>query len=101
MLVINSNSTYYTVWHEILDFLCIISSFIYIHYAAYRHEDESQNNMMIVIESAFVLDFMMNFILDYPDPQNPMEAKINDISKISTRYINGNFMVDVIALAPF
>ena len=37
LLVINSNGTAYTVWHEIVDFLCIISSFIYIHYAAYRH----------------------------------------------------------------
>jgi hypothetical protein len=100
-IVINSQSTYYTVWHEIIDFLCIISSFIYIHYAAYRHDDASEKTLMLIIESAFWLDFMMNFILDYPDPHNPNQAKINDIGKISTRYVNGKFMEDAIALAPF
>ena len=40
-LVINSDGHAYTIWHECLDFVCIISSFIYVHYAAYRHEDES------------------------------------------------------------
>ena len=82
-LIINSDGQAYTIWHEVVDFLCIISSFIYIHYAAYRHEDESQKWLMLVIECAFVLDFMMNFILDFPDPKDPMEKRNKDISEIS------------------
>jgi hypothetical protein len=38
---------------------------------------------MALIEFAFIVDFMMNFILDFPDPSAPLEKRKTDISEIS------------------
>lgn len=31
---------------------------------------------MLVIECMFIADFMMNFVLDYPDPDDPMKKTV-------------------------
>lgn len=98
--IINHKGSRYFIWHETIDFLCIISSFIYAHYAAYRHEEENLFTTMIIIEGAFVADFLMNFILDYPDPNDPKFKSVKDVGKISQQYMNGDFTKDLIALAP-
>ena len=83
-----------------MDFLCIISSFIYAHFAAYRHADPENNYLMIAFESAFLLDFLMNFILDFPDPKDPKFKSVRKIGEISTHYYHGSFWTDFIALMP-
>jgi len=38
-MIINHRGGLYTFWHESLDALCIVSSFIYMHFAANRSMD--------------------------------------------------------------
>ena len=80
--------------------MCIISSFIYAHFAAYRHADPENDYLMIAFESAFLLDFLMNFILDFPDPKDPKFKSVRKIGEISTHYYHGSFWTDFTALMP-
>jgi hypothetical protein len=99
-LIIDHRGAHYFIWHEVVDFLCIWSSFIYAHYAAYRHSDPENKYLMLAMEGAFLTDFLMNFILDYPDPKDPKFKSVKKIGLISSQYFHGSFWVDFIALMP-
>jgi hypothetical protein len=70
-LIVSHQSSMYTFWHESLDMLCIVSSFIYAHFAAQRHEDESMHSTMKVIECIFLVDCLLTFVKDYKNPNDP------------------------------
>ena len=55
---------------------------------------------MLIMEAAFFMDFLMMFILDHKDPNNPTEKSIKDLSKIANFYFTNGFLIDVIALLP-
>ena len=60
-LVLNHRSIGYRAWSKIINFLCITSSFIYAHYAAFRHTDPMIDPYMDAAEMAFLFDFMLTF----------------------------------------
>lgn len=67
--VIDYESTTWAMWNTYISFLSIASSFLYAHYAAYRHEESNKGYYMIVIEASFAIDFGLQFFLSYPDPR--------------------------------
>jgi len=53
------------------------------------------------IESIFILDFIMHFLLDYNEPvKNGGFLLIRSIKKISHRYFYGAMIWDLIPLLP-
>ena len=102
--IIDHRSGLYTFWHESLDALCIVSSFIYAHFAAQRHAPPVGSNMetaMLVIESIFLIDCLMTFIKNYKNPNDPQGEPIRKLSDIFINYTKGDLMYDLIALMPF
>ena len=101
-MIINHRSGMYTFWHESIDALCIASSFIYMHFAAQRHDDNYLEKYMFWVEIVFLVDCLLSFIKDYDDPMDPKGPSIRNISKIFTNYtITSNaFVYDAIALMP-
>ena len=86
-----------------MDFLAILSSFIYAHWGAYRHEDESMLLIMNTVEILFLLDMLITFIVDYPNPQEFTDGpkSIKNLNLIALRYFEGRFTLDAVALFPF
>jgi hypothetical protein len=99
--IIDHRGGSYTFWHESLDALCIVSSFMYGHYAANRFAHQNLSTTMLVIESIFLVDCLLSFIKNYEDPFNPKGPPISNISKIFMNYVNGSFKYDAIGLMPF
>lgn len=81
-----------------VDILRILSSFVYIHFGAFRHDNM---HFTMVVESIFLADMIISFFTDYVDPNKPLGAPIRELSKIFQKYISGGFMYDIIALTPF
>jgi hypothetical protein len=76
-----------------------------MHFAAQRHDeldpvDSWLQTTILVIEVAFLVDFIMSFIKSYDNPLDPMGQPIIKITKIFTNYTSNAFIYDVIALAP-
>jgi hypothetical protein len=99
-LIICHKSMGYKSWSKLIDLLCIISSFVYAHWASFRHSDPSLFRMMLINELAFLLDFALKFITSIED-QNNLGGEIRDFGKISQAYIDGDLFYDLIALIPF
>jgi hypothetical protein len=53
----------------------------------------------IILESLFLINMVMSFLTSYFDVD--ANKMIIDYKKISTRYINNNFLFDCITLFPF
>lgn len=83
---------------EFIDILRIFSSFVYIHFAAFR---EDNWRFTQVVELIFLLDMMLIFFTDIVDPNKPLGAPIRDHAKIFTKYMKSGFAYDIIALTPF
>ena len=81
--------------------LCIVSSFIYAHFASQRHADENLETTMLVIESIFLIDCLVSFIKDFEDINDPKGPAIRSLSKIFSNYTQGQFFYDIMALIPF
>jgi len=99
-LLFSHKSMGYQIWSKGVNFLCLISSFIYAHYGAFRHSDPELNSTMVMIELIFFYDMMLTFITTIDDVKNQGKS-IRDLSKISSWYFNGEFIYDFIALIPF
>lgn len=68
--IIDHQTMTYTVWKKTIDNLCILSSFIYAHSAAYRHLDPVYKQWLPYIEICFLIDFCIHFVLSFPDPKD-------------------------------
>lgn len=88
----------YLLWHEFIDFLCIVSSFIYAHLAAQRHDGSAA--IIISLESIFLTDCLLTFIKTFDDPADKMRA-VRKLSDIFANYTQGKFIYDFIALILF
>lgn len=102
-------------------FLRIISSLIYMSYAAFRidvegsthvfHEDYYQElqitdeelkqmtALQLVFESIFFVDMVTNFFKEYHINDN--QLPIRSFEKISLHYLQGQFIFDAIPLIPY
>ena len=70
-LQFSHNSVGYQLWTKMVNTLCLLSSFIYAHYAAFRHSDPSLSTTMVVVEMIFFCDLVLTFITTIEDPMNP------------------------------
>lgn len=57
-------------WSFYIHMIAIISSFLYAHYAAYRHEDGQNARFMYLIELSFAIDFLVQFNMTFDDPRS-------------------------------
>lgn len=65
-LVLDHRTKVYALWSFFINALSIGSSFIYAHFAAYRHEDPNyRRSVLVVIEVFFLIDLCMHFFLSY------------------------------------
>ena len=58
------------MWKKLIDTFCIISSFLYAHSAAYRHNDPEYKLWLPYVELCFLIDFCIHFVLSIPDPKD-------------------------------
>jgi len=65
--IISHDSHFYYAWNAFIITMCFISSFIYANIAAFPADNESKTKMftMIYLESIFLFDFIVNFLVDY------------------------------------
>ena len=84
-----------------INVLAVISSFLYAHYAAYRHEDGENKKYVYLIETSFLIDFGLQFILSYPDPRGELFEEIKDLEMIANRYLHGLMLEHAFPLIPF
>ena len=70
-LLFSHTSVGYQLWTKMVNTLCLLSSFIYAHYAAFRHSDPSLDTTMVVVELIFFYDLVLTFITTIDDPKNP------------------------------
>jgi hypothetical protein len=81
-LLFSHKSMGYQVWSKVINILCLVSSFIYAHYGAFRHSDPSLNSTMLLMELAFLYDFLLTFITTIEDKKN-FGKSVKDLGKIS------------------
>ena len=91
-MVIDYESTAWAMWNSYISLLAIVSSFLYAHYAAYRHEDVVNGKAMITIEVSFAIDFCLQFFLSYPDPRGKHFHPIVDLESIASRYMKNEML---------
>ena len=51
-------------------------------------------------ELIFLIDIILNFFVDFKT-NDGLNKRVKDISKISKRYVYGNFLFDLFPLLPF
>ena len=95
-------SNLYYFWNAIVIFLCLASSIHYFILSSFRqwdhHEDNTHYWSMFTYELIFLLDFILQFFIDYHD--NQLDTRIREMSKIASRYLNSCFAWDLIPLLP-
>jgi hypothetical protein len=64
-IVINHNGCFYPIWSSVINYLCMFSSYYYIHMAAFKHQGEESLIMVMVMESLFLFDFLIHFITSF------------------------------------
>jgi hypothetical protein len=96
--------------------LCILSSFLYAFYAAFRYDADGGpinklkselsddqigyfNTIQAIVEGIFLIDMMIEFVLEFHD--DATNTDVRDISIISKRYLKNEFLSDFIPLIPF
>ena len=99
--LIDHRSTKVKTWNFYIHTLCIFSSFLYAHYAAYRHEDHSSGSYMLIIEISFLIDLIFRFNMTYDDPRGAALKPIQNYEKIAERFFNNGFFEHLIPLVPF
>lgn len=112
-LVISHSSQIYQAFSIFIVLLCILSSFIYAFFAAFRYDTDDSisgkmlfdqdeivimNNMEVIIEIIFVVDMATKFFVEYREESTNL--LVRDISLISIRYIKNEFIMDLIPLLP-
>lgn len=106
--------------------MCISSSIIYAYYAAFRYDIEANHSlgeghpryieahakhnfsneqieimddMMLVIESVMLIDFLIHFCLEYKEIDKT--EPIRELSKTALRYAQNEMVYDLVPLIPF
>jgi hypothetical protein len=114
--VISMDLAVYKVFKFIVVVSCIVSSFLYAFYGAFRLDvdfdspDEfkdvdpvldinKMNYLQNAFEGLFLLDTIMKFFLEYTDDYT--NNKIRDLSMISVRYLKNGFLFDFLPLIPW
>jgi hypothetical protein len=75
MLIIDHTSRGYYLWYKMINYLCLVSSFIYADYAAYRHISSDILLSIYICEGIFLVDMIIQFFLDFPKSSSGLETK--------------------------
>jgi len=97
-LIISHNGAFYYIWYPLMIFLCTTTSLLYIKCIAFRSIHTMASWLIKYIESIFLIDFILNFFVDY---QPPGEYKIvRKFSLIINKYWEGEMLWDLVPLLP-
>jgi hypothetical protein len=99
--VFDHNSSMYTLWSTYINVLAVASSYLYAHYAAFRHEDGENKRYVLIIELSFLIDLGIHFMLSYDNPKGQLFEPIKNLEMIANRYIHSNLMEHAFPLIPF
>ena len=104
MIVISSESWFSYVCHIINIFLCLLSSWVYMHFAVFGNEESItilSIDLEIWFETIFSILMLKEFITDFKTTGDLHVEK--RIKFISQRYMKSSsgFVVDIIPLFPF
>lgn len=104
VFIISNTNQYLQTWNAIIKILCLISSHVYLYMASFLNEDPDPSStlfkMDITFEIAFLISMVLEFLTDIQPEQKELKP-IRDPILIAKNYINGNFLVDFLALIPF
>lgn len=93
-----------SAWKSYFDIVILLlvgySCFSTLLYVAFGQPD---NRLQIAfdqtVEIMFYIDFVLNFLQAYPDPDTLQPIK--DLKKIALKYVGGWFFVDFVSIFPF
>lgn len=81
-------------------FNVLVSTIAYPYFMIAGIQDDSQSfKLMIFFESLFAVEILINFFKQDLDDQG--QTKSEPLIKISTRYLQTNFVFDVLVLIPW
>lgn len=81
--------------------LRLLSFYYYGYVASFRVHPmrHDSNTNWIVVESIFLLDMILNFLVEHINEHN--NKPVRDLSVIAFSYLKGGFAVDFFTLLPF
>jgi hypothetical protein len=97
-LIINHEGRPYKYWTIFIVTLQVISSYIYAVLCAYRMG--TYENVWMPLESVFLLDMLLHFILDYKSPSKEANYNIRNFEEIVAYYLRSTFYWDLLPLVP-
>ena len=79
----------------------IFTSYFYGFSTLFSHEFEAQNTLVIILETYYLIDMIIKFILTYDQWVGQDKIKVKVCGKIARRYISSKgFILDLIPLIP-
>lgn len=98
LIIINHKSIGYKMWMFVIIVLEVATSYIYAFMSAYRVFD--WRNFWIPIESIFFVDMLLHFMVDFMSTQKSGVVRVRKFSEIVKRYMDTDFIWDIIPLIP-
>ena len=101
LLIICPNSPIYRCFNCFVTICRLISCYIYGYLAAFRmsqHSSPLMESLVWPLEGIFFIHCILQFFVEYKDEDG---MPVRNLTKISLRYIGGDFSTDFISLIPF
>ena len=95
------DSTFLVIWRVWLTFLCLASCYFYAYFAAFGIPEADSTAAVYdwLFQSNFMVAMLIEFVTTYRI--NPGEPEVRDITEIVPRYLQGNFLFELLPLLPF
>ena len=98
--IIEQDNTYKTIFDTSILFVIAYSCFTTVYYVSFNQNPNSTLYVVdIVVNVAFLLDFIFNFLTEYKDKETLEWVK--DPYKIALEYAKGFMLLDFVATFPF
>lgn len=102
LIIISHDNRLYAAWLVLETFIQLGSSYCYAYLATFNINgkyQEDQNRLMLYFESFFLISMILKFLVEFkPDGST---IYVRDLREIAIRYLNGQFINDLIPLFPF
>ena len=97
---VRQDSIYFKIWTVMFLVNVLVSTLAYPYFMiAGIKENDSSFNLMILFESMFAIEILLNFFKQDLDDQGV--TKTEPLMKIATRYLQSDFIGDVLVLIPW
>lgn len=98
--IISYDSTYLIVWRVVHTLACLCSCYLYAWLTAFGVPSSGSpaRYVDVAFEALFLLSLLLEFLTSYR-PQSG-DQEVREFAKISQRYLQGNFVPDLIPLVP-